>query len=57
MKWPKCLKRLFGRQRRFDKCNNTEVLDRDKAEMIMRNIRGIPYLIQVIIYILINNKI
>ncbi|VDO30888.1 unnamed protein product [Brugia timori] len=50
MTWPKCLKRLFGRERRFSKCNNSEILDRDKAEMIMRNIRGIPYLIQAIQY-------
>ncbi|VDM94265.1 unnamed protein product [Onchocerca ochengi] len=50
MKWPKCLKRLFGRERRLNKCNNSEVLDRDKAEMIMKNIRGIPYLIQAIQY-------
>ncbi|MCP9263423.1 hypothetical protein DINM_006224 [Dirofilaria immitis] len=50
MTWPKCLKRLFGRQRRLNKCNNSEILDRDKAEMIMKNIRGIPYLIQAIQY-------
>lgn len=55
MTWPKCLKRLFSRQRRFKKSNNSEILDRDKAEMIMKNIRGIPYLIQVIFIYLINN--
>uniref|UniRef100_A0A915PK76 Uncharacterized protein n=1 Tax=Setaria digitata TaxID=48799 RepID=A0A915PK76_9BILA len=48
--WPICFKRLFNRQRRFNKSNHTEVLDRDKAEMIMKNIRGIPYLIQAIQY-------
>uniref|UniRef100_A0A0R3RYW6 Pecanex-like protein n=1 Tax=Elaeophora elaphi TaxID=1147741 RepID=A0A0R3RYW6_9BILA len=50
MTWPKCLKRFFGRQRRLYKCSDAEVLDRDKAEMIMKNIRGIPYLIQAIQY-------
>ncbi|KAL3989512.1 putative integral membrane protein [Acanthocheilonema viteae] len=50
MTWPKCLKRFFNRQRCFNKSNNVEILDRDKAEMIMRNIRGIPYLIQAIQY-------
>ncbi|VDO54000.1 unnamed protein product [Onchocerca flexuosa] len=48
--WPKCLKRLFGRKRRVNKSNNSGVLDPDKAEIIMKNIRGIPYLIQAIQY-------
>ncbi|VDK78470.1 unnamed protein product [Litomosoides sigmodontis] len=50
MTWPKCLKRLFDGNRHFNQCNSTEILDRDKAEMIMRNILGIPYLIQAIQY-------
>lgn len=48
MTWPKWLKRLFDGSQHFNQCNSTEILDRDKAEMIMRNILGIPYLIQVI---------
>ncbi|CAG9535152.1 unnamed protein product [Cercopithifilaria johnstoni] len=51
MTWPKCLKRLFGRrQKHFSKYKKAEILDRDKAEMIMKNILGIPYLIQAIQY-------
>ncbi|EJD76751.1 hypothetical protein LOAG_16417 [Loa loa] len=50
MTWPQCLKRLFNRQRLFNKCKNSEILDRDKAEKVMRNICGIPYLIQAIQY-------
>ncbi|VDM95721.1 unnamed protein product [Thelazia callipaeda] len=51
MTWPKCLKRFVRRHRRHtNNGKQSEVLDRDKAEMIMRNIRGIPYLIQAIQY-------
>lgn len=47
MTWPKCLKRQFLRRHGSKKNQNVEVLDRDKAELVMKNIRGIPYLIQV----------
>lgn len=50
MSWPKCLKRLSQRLVYNDSKNgsrDTVVLDREKAEMVMKSIRGIPYLIQV----------
>lgn len=48
--WPSCLQRiricnLLGSQ--YIKGKKVEVLDHDKAEMVMKSIRGIPYLIQV----------
>ncbi|VDK61423.1 unnamed protein product [Anisakis simplex] len=54
MTWPKCMmskmrRRSFGSVR-YAKGPKVEMLNRDNTEVVMRSIRGIPYLIQAIQY-------
>ncbi|VDM45394.1 unnamed protein product [Toxocara canis] len=54
MAWPKCIIRKIRRtplgSARYAKAAQAETLNPDNTEVVMRSIRGIPYLIQAIQY-------